>query len=387
MAKTLIAAPWLCFLCALSDFAQSFSTVEYLSTFTCNSRHDQKLYSINYKDDYERRSFLKKSASLLGGLVTTAPANALDNDDPSTRSTALPSFDTGNFDCLLDLPPITPGCARLYLCRHGQTENNRLKLVQGARVDPSINRNGYEQAQRLGMAVSKLTKSSTARGAVPTLAVHSNLRRARETAQVVTSTVSSQSSKDSTLKIFGEQSSLGEVDFGSLEGIDVKYFRRSMRNTVANWSIGNIDKRTGGGGESGRELLERAAQTLDELSMMAMSSTSSSSILAVSHSAYLRILLSLVGDTPLVESVLWKIQNGSVNVVDVNVEGKRTLVTSNSGIFGGEIVGKLKGSNGLKLEMPEAHLIRRNEARHLDGMEMCTVDCSYGGFSTEAINN
>ena len=59
-----------------------------------------------------------------------------------------------NLQCLADLPPITPGCARIYLCRHGQTENNRLRKVQGARVDPSLNAYGAEMALRIGMALS-----------------------------------------------------------------------------------------------------------------------------------------------------------------------------------------------------------------------------------------
>ena len=88
-------------------------------------------------------------------------------------------------------------------------------------------------------------------------------------------------------------------------------------------------------------------------------------MLAVSHSTYLRILLTLVSDTPLAESALWKINNGSINVVDVNIEGEQRLVSAKSGIFGG-----LKRSNGLQLPMPECHLIRRNEVRHLDGMQL-----------------
>ena len=91
--------------------------------------------------------------------------------------------------------------------------------------------------------------------------------------------------------------------------------------------MGNIDKRTGGGGESGKEVLERSIQAIEGLSRMAKTS-SASSILAVSHSTYLRILLALVGDIPLAETALWKIQNGSLNVVDVNVQGKRQTLTS-----------------------------------------------------------
>ena len=59
-----------------------------------------------------------------------------------------------------------------------------------------------------------------------------------------------------------------------------------------------------------------------------------------------------------------------MNVVDVNVQGKRQSVTSTSGIFGGEFIGVFRGSNGLQLDMPEVHLIRRNEVRHLDGMNI-----------------
>eukprot|EP00581_Thalassiosira_minuscula_P017129 CAMPEP_0183720726 /NCGR_PEP_ID=MMETSP0737-20130205/13257_1 /TAXON_ID=385413 /ORGANISM="Thalassiosira miniscula, Strain CCMP1093" /LENGTH=343 /DNA_ID=CAMNT_0025950641 /DNA_START=143 /DNA_END=1171 /DNA_ORIENTATION=+ len=322
------------------NFAESFLNPQFKRAAL---RYDSKLYNHNQdrsSRDYERRSFLTTAASMIG-LVTAFPANAIEKNDSSVTA-SVPSLTTalmttGDFDCLLDLPPITPGCVRIYFCRHGQTENNRLNLMQGARVDPEINGNGIEQAQRLGMAISRLTKSSSGRGVVPTLAVHSNLRRARETAQVLTSTASSQSTN---IKVYGELPSLGEVDFGNLEGKDVKAGKAAMRSTFARWSIGEIDARTGGEGESGREVLERTVVSLEELAKIATSSsTTSSSILAVSHSTYLRVLLSLAGDTPLAESALGKLQNGSVNVVDVSVEGKKRLVTSKSGLFGGEIVG------------------------------------------------
>ncbi|KAL9181364.1 hypothetical protein ACHAXT_010169 [Thalassiosira profunda] len=298
-------------------------------------------------------------------VTTATPALAIEGTASAT------TFATGNFDCLLDLPPVTQGCVRMYLCRHGQTENNLLKKVQGARVDPPINQNGQEQAQRTGLAVYRLLKSSRDRAAVPTLAVHSKLRRAKETAQLLTTTANSQSTRGNgpTIKIYGELSSLGEVDFGAFEGQPDKVFQKARRETFASWSIGNIDKRTGGGGESGREVLERAAVSLDELSKLAASLSPPSSILAVSHSTYLRVLLSMVNDSPLAESALWQIQNGSINVIDVNIEGKTRRVTSNSGIFGGKIVGKLRRSdNGLNLEIPECRLIRRNEVRQLEGM-------------------
>jgi len=177
------------------------------------------------------------------------------------------------------------------------------------------------------------------------------------------------STNESKLKVYGVLPSLQEIDFGSFEGKDVNSCKREMMQTFASWSIGNIDARTGGEGESGREVLVRAVQALEELANIASSTstTQSSSILAVSHSTYLRVLLSLANDSPLAETALWKIENGSVNVVDVNIEGKRRLRT---GIFGGALVDRLRGNNELHLDMPEAHLIRRNEVRHLEGLDV-----------------
>ena len=307
----------------------------------------------------ERRDILHKTAASIIGIVTAVPQTT------NAETNSVSSESEGNYDCLLDLPQITTGCVRVYLCRHGQTENNRLKLVQGARVDPSINENGKEQAVRLGKAISKVS-STTNIGAV----VHSNLRRARETAEVVVSTVQSQSTSDqSKLKINGAISSLGEVDFGALDGVDVKTFRNEIRVAFASWAIGDIDYTAGEGGESGREILERAAKAVNEMGRMA-SDTSSTSMVAISHSTYLRILLSLVDDSPLAKSVLWKINNCCVNVIDINVEGRRRVVTSRSGLFGGEVIGRLRKDNGLELDMPECHLIVRNECRHLEGMNV-----------------
>eukprot|EP00956_Cyclotella_meneghiniana_P002305 scaffold2606_cov57-Cyclotella_meneghiniana.AAC.3 len=314
--------------------------------------------------DNKRRSYLQSTGAclaVLGGPFHSSHF-AYAND-----STAMMQPD---FGCLLDLPPVTPDCARIYLCRHGQTENNRLHLVQGARVDPPINANGREQAKRLGMAISRLMASDGG-VAIPNGVVHSTMRRARETAETLTC-VANESPKSTTLKLMGELPTLTEVDFGSLEGTDSNNAKRQMTSTFAAWSIGDIDKILSGG-ESGRDVLMRAAQALEQLSAAAVttrtSNNSSSSILAVSHSVYLRVLLSMVNDSSLAQSAFMKINNGSVSVVDVNVKGKSRVVNLNSGLFGGGRLGLLSGrKTELNVVMPEAYLIRQNEIRHLNGM-------------------
>jgi hypothetical protein len=81
----------------------------------------------------------------------------------------------------------------------------------------------------------------------------------------------------------------------------------------------------------------------------------------------------MVNDSPLAQSAFMKINNGSVNVVDVNISGKMREVNLNSGLFGG---GRGLGliprgsSEDVNVAMPEAYLIRQNEIRHLNDMEV-----------------
>lgn len=127
-------------------------------------------------------------------------------------------------------------------------------MMQGARVDPPINSNGYEQAERLGIAVARLRDVDNINS--PTIVTHSKLRRAKETASILTSyaTSSSKVNQQMKLQVYGEAiPSLGEVDFGDLDGKDVNSAKSVMMSTFASWATGDIDKRAGGEGESGRE--------------------------------------------------------------------------------------------------------------------------------------
>lgn len=184
-----------------------------------------------------------------------------------------------------DLPDVSPNCFRLYLVRHGETENNRLHLVQGARVDSSLNDTGEKQAQRLGRALSVLQGN---KNYDDLLFVHSNLKRSKETAQIAASTYLKCKKTDSTHSNNGgdyEQkevstpltddtpipdltsihddpsftlellSSIGEIDFGLQEGKPSSSVRSDMFQTYSSWSVGFIDVRSAdGSGETGREV-------------------------------------------------------------------------------------------------------------------------------------
>jgi hypothetical protein len=177
--------------------------------------------------DFDRRSFL--GACLVAPLVLTSTESSAAEIEP-------------DIDCLLDLPPIPEGCVRIFLCRHGQTENNRLRKVQGARVDPPINDNGILQATNMGKALSCTNPR-------PRSFFSSNLQRAKMTAEIAANQV------DSTMAAPRQLSSLAEVDFGpAAEGQSIALAKVGMEATAAAWAAGKIDYRPSEGGDSGRDV-------------------------------------------------------------------------------------------------------------------------------------
>ncbi|RKP40299.1 phosphoglycerate mutase, partial [Dimargaris cristalligena] len=64
----------------------------------------------------------------------------------------------------------------LYLCRHGETDLNKLNVLQGSGVDAPLNDTGREQAQRLG---------NRFRSQPVDWLISSDLRRAKETAGAI----------------------------------------------------------------------------------------------------------------------------------------------------------------------------------------------------------
>ena len=100
-----------------------------------------------------RRIVLQSLVSLpfTSQILTSYPqlsiAFAAASGETNTNTNSVqPQPQQPNLDCLADLPPILTNCVRLYLCRHGQTEYNRLKKVQGSRIDALLNDTGRKQA-------------------------------------------------------------------------------------------------------------------------------------------------------------------------------------------------------------------------------------------------
>lgn len=218
----------------------------------CTFQQERLLFSLSARDEQNvkeepnekcysvgRRSMLATCSTLMAPIVLL-PAGA----SSSTVETEVEP----DFDCLLDLPSVAKDHVRLYLCRHGQTENNRLRKVQGARVDPPVNDNGALQALNLGKALARADPC-------PQVFFSSNLERARMTAGIAAKQV------DPNIQP-RQLPPLAEVDFGPIaEGKPIALAKAGMEATYAAWAMGNIDYRPSDGGDSGRDVSSAVASS------------------------------------------------------------------------------------------------------------------------------
>jgi broad specificity phosphatase PhoE len=281
-------------------------------------------------------------------LIATAAASSSTTLVPILVAQA--ALEEEAFDCLSDLPPIEPDCLRVFLCRHGETENNRLKIVQGARVNVSLNEKGREQARRLGEALQRATSP-------PSLCLHSPLLRAKETAMIAASTFSRPRPR------LNMSPSLTEVDFGeTVEGKPVSLERVKMVSTYAAWAVGDLEAQMAGEGETGRHVFDR---TQEALAALVEQGSKHVSIAAVTHSSFLRILLATFSNSGLLQTSAIELKNAAVTVIDIQRTGQ-AIITSKSPVLGGSALSK--APLDYSLVVPQGKIIRINEKRHLNGL-------------------
>ena len=146
----------------------------------------------------------------------------------------------------------------IYLVRHGQTDWNILKKLQGQR-DEILNDNGRMQAENIAKEIEKLgiTKIYT-----------SDLKRAVETAEIINKNIGAEIIPDKRLR---------EIDYGDFEG------RVVYDITEEEWKIFNSspDKLHA---ESNEEVFQRIKSFFNELD------DKNESILIVTHGGSLRMI-------------------------------------------------------------------------------------------------
>lgn len=292
-----------------------------------------------------RRCVLRRGAVLANFAVLATPP-LVASAKPTTTSVG----DDEGLDCLLDLPPVPPNRARIYLCRHGQTEENRRGLVTPQSDDPDLNGIGRRESLRIGKALGRLPVGTSR----PKIVVHSGSRRSSETARLVLKEIMGDRAELSKLP------TLSRVNFClATKGQHSQFVRNELQEALRIWDAGQLDVPAGGGGcgETGRDALRRASDALGALARLAHED-GNGSILAVSHSTFLGVVLSAAMGAPLVEAASLSQENGCINILDVSKNGyERTTWVSP---FGGGGFGSIA--------FPRVEVVRVNEVRHLQAL-------------------
>lgn len=184
----------------------------------------------------------------------------------------------------------------LYLIRHGETEPNRLGIVQGRGIDAPLNDSGRQQADRLAdhLATAPIQAAYT-----------STLCRAGETAEILLR----RRREPVTLHRWAD---LDEMNWGVHEG---QPFRPPVSDDIArikqDWLHGRYDVGPEKG-ESVREVQNRSVAAIQRIVEL----NSGRAVLVVSHGRMMRILLAtLLTDFGLERMEEMNLDNTGVNLL------------------------------------------------------------------------
>jgi broad specificity phosphatase PhoE len=94
-------------------------------------------------------------------------------------------------------------------------------------------------------------------------------------------------------------------------------------------------------------------------------------VAAVTHSTYLRMLLAVAQEQPLLLASTTEQKNGCINVVDIRTDGSAKFIGPNSRLFTTAAAGLVGGKGApsdFGLTIPVCQVVRINEKRHLGGL-------------------
>lgn len=196
---------------------------------------------------------------------------------------------------------------KVILVRHGETDWNQERRVQGSGSDRRLTETGKQQAESIGLRLKQERIQAT---------YSSPLQRALDTAQAV--------ARHHQLEVQIEPS-LNEIDAGELEGILIEKIGSYLNELVAR-EHGYESIHRLYGGESLTEVQQRAWNTIQRL----VDKHGDGAIVIVSHYfVILSIICSVLG-LPLSEMGRLKLDVGSISTIVFNERGARlTLFNDN----------------------------------------------------------
>ena len=207
------------------------------------------------------------------------------------------SFHERAFSCNMHIMETT-----LYIVRHGETEWNRLGLLQGS-LNSSLTTEGILNAENLRPEITELN---------PDVIYSSDQERAYDTAQIL--------SKDLDKNIT-QHPGLQEMNFGVFQGHNWDYIENEMKEIYEAYRADDPDYAVPGG-ESHNQFHERIVETIDEITMANLGKK----ILIVSHGGSINKMLCHAEDMAPSGNRYFLTKNLGVNILKYN-DGKYKLTT------------------------------------------------------------
>ncbi len=157
-----------------------------------------------------------------------------------------------------------------YLCRHGQTDANKQRLLQGTSVDLTLNETGILQAKSL---LNKLADKNIE------LVVSSALKRAKQTGNILANGLKVDNLMDSRLN---------ECNFGKFEGLPIETIKEKHTRLYDLWIYPALDTFSTKfpGGETQQHAYNRFMSVLGD--MMKLRETN---IAIISHGGIIGLVL------------------------------------------------------------------------------------------------
>ena len=161
-----------------------------------------------------------------------------------------------------------------YFVRHGETDYNRDRIVQGRRINSALNATGRAQAAALARRLAD----------VPFDAIYaSTLDRATETARIIAA-----EHADVPLHRLAD---LEEMSWGIYEGEPPSpRIERAFEALYGHWDRGAFDHRVEGG-ESIADVQARALRAMEHVLAQHADAEGEQTVLVVAHGRFLRVLL------------------------------------------------------------------------------------------------
>jgi broad specificity phosphatase PhoE len=193
---------------------------------------------------------------------------------------------------------------RLILVRHGETEHNRRKLTLG-RADIPLNDRGIAQARAVAASFAR-----------PPAAIWSSpLARAQDTARAISS---------STGVALVVEADLVEMDVGEMEHLSGNELRERYPDFLGAWLSGDAADARMPGGETLREVQERAWAVIERLREAAPSGE----VVAVTHNFVIAAVVCKALHLPLGDFRRLRHALASRTVIDMR-GGGAALISSN----------------------------------------------------------